>query len=50
MADLIAVIDHGQLTEYGTDRELMTVHGLYAPYRRAGPCPRACRIRGSVLG
>ncbi len=30
MADLIAVIDHGQLTECGTHRELMTVRGLYA--------------------
>jgi ATP-binding cassette, subfamily B, bacterial len=30
MADLIAVIDHGQLTERGTHRDLMTVRGLYA--------------------
>jgi ATP-binding cassette subfamily B protein len=30
MADLIAVIDHGQLTECGTHRDLMTVRGLYA--------------------
>jgi ATP-binding cassette subfamily B protein len=30
MADLIAVIDHGQLTECGRHRELMTVRGLYA--------------------
>jgi ATP-binding cassette subfamily B protein len=30
MADLIAVLDHGQLTECGTHRELMTARGLYA--------------------
>ncbi|GIH19565.1 ABC transporter ATP-binding protein [Rugosimonospora africana] len=30
MADLIAVLDHGQLTEYGTHHELMTARGLYA--------------------
>jgi len=30
MADLIAVLDHGQLTECGTHRELMTAPGLYA--------------------
>jgi ATP-binding cassette subfamily B protein len=30
MADLIAVLDHGQLAEYGTHRELMTARGLYA--------------------
>ena len=30
MAGLIAVIDHGQLTECGTHRELMTARGLYA--------------------
>jgi ATP-binding cassette subfamily B protein len=30
MADLIAVLDHGQLTECGTHRELMTDGGLYA--------------------
>ncbi len=30
MADLIAVLDHGQLTECGTHRELMTAAGLYA--------------------
>jgi ATP-binding cassette, subfamily B, bacterial len=30
MAGLIAVLDHGQLTECGTHRELMTVRGLYA--------------------
>jgi ATP-binding cassette subfamily B protein len=30
MADLVAVLDHGQLTEYGTHRELMTARGLYA--------------------
>jgi ATP-binding cassette subfamily B protein len=30
MADLIAVLDHGQLTEFGTHRELMTTPGLYA--------------------
>jgi len=30
MADLIAVLDHGQLTEYGTHHELMTTGGLYA--------------------
>jgi ATP-binding cassette subfamily B protein len=30
MADLIAVLDHGQLTEFGTHRELMTAPGLYA--------------------
>jgi len=30
MAGLIAVLDHGQLTEYGTHRELMTARGLYA--------------------
>jgi ATP-binding cassette subfamily B protein len=30
MADLIAVLDHGQLTEFGTHRELMTARGLYA--------------------
>jgi ATP-binding cassette subfamily B protein len=30
MADLIAVLDHGQLTECGTHRELMTTPGLYA--------------------
>ena len=29
MADLIAVLDHGQLTECGTHRELMTARGLY---------------------
>jgi ATP-binding cassette subfamily B protein len=30
MADLIAVLDHGQLTECGSHRELMTACGLYA--------------------
>jgi ATP-binding cassette subfamily B protein len=30
MADLIAVLDHGQLTEFGTHHELMTTPGLYA--------------------
>jgi ATP-binding cassette subfamily B protein len=30
MADLIAVLDHGRLTEFGTHRELMTAAGLYA--------------------
>ena len=30
MADLIAVLDHGRLTEYGTHRELMVAGGLYA--------------------
>jgi ATP-binding cassette subfamily B protein len=30
MADLIAVLDHGQLIECGTHRELMTACGLYA--------------------
>ena len=30
MADLIAVLDRGQLTECGTHRELMTARGLYA--------------------
>ena len=30
MAGLIAVLDHGQLTECGTHRELMTAAGLYA--------------------
>jgi len=30
MADLIAVLDHGQLTECGTHRELMAAPGLYA--------------------
>jgi ATP-binding cassette, subfamily B, bacterial len=30
MADLIAVLDHGQLTDCGTHRELMTARGLYA--------------------
>jgi ATP-binding cassette subfamily B protein len=30
MADIIAVLDHGQLTECGTHRELMTARGLYA--------------------
>jgi ATP-binding cassette subfamily B protein len=30
MAGLIAVLDHGQLTESGTHRELMTDPGLYA--------------------
>jgi ATP-binding cassette, subfamily B, bacterial len=30
MADLIAVIDHGRLTEYGSHRELMDAGGLYA--------------------
>jgi ATP-binding cassette subfamily B protein len=30
MADLIAVLDHGQLTECGTHLELMTARGLYA--------------------
>jgi ATP-binding cassette, subfamily B, bacterial len=30
MADLIAVLDRGQLTEWGTHRELMTARGLYA--------------------
>jgi len=30
MAGLIAVLDHGQLAEYGTHRELMTAGGLYA--------------------
>ena len=30
MAGLIAVLDHGQLTERGTHRELMTARGLYA--------------------
>jgi ATP-binding cassette subfamily B protein len=30
MAELIAVLDHGQLTECGTHRELMTARRLYA--------------------
>ena len=30
MADLIAVLDHGRLAEFGTHRELMTAGGLYA--------------------
>jgi ATP-binding cassette subfamily B protein len=30
MADLIAVLDHGQLAEFGTHRALMTAPGLYA--------------------
>jgi ATP-binding cassette, subfamily B, bacterial len=30
MADLIAVLDHGRLAEYGTHRELMDGGGLYA--------------------
>jgi ATP-binding cassette, subfamily B, bacterial len=30
MADLIAVLDQGRLTECGTHRELMTARGLYA--------------------
>jgi ATP-binding cassette subfamily B protein len=30
MAGLIAVLDHGQPTESGTHRELMTDPGLYA--------------------
>jgi ATP-binding cassette subfamily B protein len=30
MAGLIAVLDRGQLTEWGTHRELMTARGLYA--------------------
>jgi ATP-binding cassette, subfamily B, bacterial len=30
IAGLIAVLDHGQLTERGTHRELMTARGLYA--------------------
>jgi ATP-binding cassette subfamily B protein len=30
MAGLIAVLDRGQLTEFGTHHELMTAHGLYA--------------------
>lgn len=30
MADLIVVLDHGQLTGYGTHPELMTARGLYA--------------------
>jgi ATP-binding cassette, subfamily B, bacterial len=30
MADLIAVLDRGRLTECGTHRELMTARGLYA--------------------
>jgi ABC-type multidrug transport system fused ATPase/permease subunit len=30
MADRIAVLDHGHLTEYGTQHELMTTRGLYA--------------------
>lgn len=30
MAGLIAVLDHGRLTEYGTHRELMDNGGLYA--------------------
>ena len=30
MADLIVVLDRGQLTECGTHRELMAAHGLYA--------------------
>jgi ATP-binding cassette subfamily B protein len=30
MADLIAVLDHGQLTEFGTHHELTTARGLYA--------------------
>ncbi|MEV6850951.1 ABC transporter ATP-binding protein [Actinoplanes sp. NPDC051411] len=30
MADLIVVLDHGRLAEYGTHGELMTAHGLYA--------------------
>ncbi|WP_157489082.1 hypothetical protein [Pseudofrankia sp. DC12] len=30
MADLIGVLDRGQLTEHGTHHELMTAAGLYA--------------------
>jgi ATP-binding cassette subfamily B protein len=30
MADLIAVLDHGRLTECGTHDELVAAHGLYA--------------------
>ncbi len=30
MAGLIAVLDHGQLIQCGTHRELMTARGLYA--------------------
>jgi ATP-binding cassette subfamily B protein len=30
MADRIAVLDHGRLTEFGTHRDLMAAPGLYA--------------------
>jgi ATP-binding cassette, subfamily B, bacterial len=41
MTDLIAVLDHEQLTGCGTHRELMTVRGLYAVVARYRlPTPR----------
>ncbi len=30
MADLIAVLDHGRLVEFGSHRQLMAADGLYA--------------------
>jgi ATP-binding cassette subfamily B protein len=47
MADLIAVLDHGQLTEFGTHDELMTARGLYADLFALQA--RAYRPGGSTL-
>jgi subfamily B ATP-binding cassette protein MsbA len=33
-ADRIAVLDHGEIVEYGSHQELMTKNGLYASLHR----------------